>query len=53
MQTIYTIKEASTILKLHRNTIFNMIQDGRLSAVKLGNKYIITERELKRLVDGK
>ena len=53
MQTIYTIREASGMLKLHRNTVFNMIQDGRITAVKLGNKYIITETELKRLIDGK
>ena len=49
MQTMYTIKEATELLKLHRNTVFTMVKDGRIKSVKLGNKYIIAESEIKRL----
>jgi excisionase family DNA binding protein len=52
METIYKIKEVAELLKLHRNTIFNMIQDGRIKANKIGNKYFINETELKRLRGG-
>lgn len=49
METIYTLKEASELLKSHRNTLINMINDGRLKATMMGNKYVIKESEIKRL----
>tara|TARA_R110001632_G_scaffold103256_1_gene211915 strand:+ start:142 stop:303 length:162 start_codon:yes stop_codon:yes gene_type:complete len=52
METIYKVKEISTHLKIHRNTVINMINDGRIRAFKIGNKYVVTESELKRLRGG-
>jgi excisionase family DNA binding protein len=49
METIYTLKEAAELLKMHRNTVFNMVTDGRIKASKIGNKYVITETEVKRV----
>lgn len=49
MENLYTIKEATELLKLHRNSVFTMVKDGRIRAKKLGNKYVITESEIKRL----
>lgn len=49
METLYTIKEATDLLKLHRNTVFQMVKDGRIKATKLGNKYVIKHSEIARL----
>lgn len=52
METLYTVKEVSESLKLHRNTVINMIKDSRVQAIKIGNKYYLNESELKRLRGG-
>ena len=52
MQTIYKIKEVAELLQLHRNTVFNMIRDGRINANKISNKYFVSETEIKRLRGG-
>jgi excisionase family DNA binding protein len=52
METLYKVKEVSEILKLHRNTVINMINSDKLRAVMIGNKYYINESELKRVRGG-
>ncbi len=37
----YSTSEAADILGVSRITVFNMIQDGRLSAEKVGRNYLI------------
>jgi len=49
MEKIYTVTEAVSLLRLHRNTIINMISDGRIKAKKIGSKHTIAESEIKRL----
>jgi|TARA_R110002012_G_C11511578_1_gene598479 excisionase family DNA binding protein len=49
METIYTIKEASPLLKMHRNTITRKIEEGKIKANKIGNKWVITESEIKKV----
>lgn len=49
MEKIYTITESIELLKLHRNTIINMINDGRIKSKKIGGKHTIRESEIKRL----
>jgi len=49
MEKVYTVTESVELLKLHRNTIINMIADGRIKAKKLAGKHIIMESEIKRL----
>jgi excisionase family DNA binding protein len=36
-----TIKEASEVLKVHENTIYNWIKAGKLKAVKIGELWRI------------
>ena len=49
MEKLYTITEASELLVMHRNTVSNMIKDGRINANQIGSKYVITESEIMRL----
>ncbi len=37
---LVTITEAATILKVHPNTIRNLIRDGHISPVRLGERVI-------------
>lgn len=51
----YTIKEFAIILDVHPNTIRRSIKSGRISAVKVGNKfrpvYRISRSEIARMAE--
>ena len=49
MDKVYTTKEAGALLNLHRNSVINMINDGRIKAEKIGNKWGITKEEIERV----
>ncbi len=38
VKEVYTINEAAVILRLHRNTVYLMAQDGRLKSIRAGEK---------------
>ena len=44
--TIYTLQEASAIVKISERTLREYIKQGKLKAVKLGNYWRITEENL-------
>lgn len=50
MQT-YTIKELEPILKRKSKTIKRYIKDGVLEATKIGKSYIITEENIREMLD--
>lgn len=45
------IKEAAKILGVHTQTIYNMVNDGRLSATKQGGKWVISEESVKAILE--
>lgn len=51
MENYYTPKEISNKLKLNIRTIYKWIREGKVSAVKLGDVWRISESELKRLLE--
>ena len=48
---LYDLKEASKIVKVTRQTLYNHIRDGKLKAVKIGQAYKITEENLKQYIE--
>lgn len=52
MEQIYTIKEASQILRVNTNYIYREIGEGKIKAVKIGSLKIL-ESELLRYIDTK
>ncbi len=48
---LYTTQETANILRVHRNTIMNYIHSGKLEAIKAGRKYLISESEIKRILE--
>ena len=37
---LYTIKEAAAVLHVSHNTVYQMIRDGQIKALKMGDKKI-------------
>lgn len=50
---VYTLEEVSELLKVTVRTLYNYIHDDRLKATKIGNKWIVTESNLKDFIEGK
>lgn len=48
----YTVTQVMSLFSVTRATVIRMIKDGRLDGKKDGNRYIITEESIKRLVLG-
>ncbi len=47
----YSINETARLLSLGRTTIYAMLADGRLEAMKLGRRTLIKAESIKRLVE--
>lgn len=47
----YTAQEVADMLRLQVTTIYEYIRMGKLPAVKLGNRYRITEDDIRRFVE--
>jgi hypothetical protein len=50
---MYSLKELEPILGLTRVTLLNYVNNGTLPAVKVGNKWMVSEQALKDLVKGR
>ena len=43
---VLTIDEVCEVLRLGKNTVYDLIKDGTLPSIKLGKKYLITKDSL-------
>jgi len=54
MEKIYNVNEVCQILRLHRNTVLKLLQDGRLKGYKVSpgknSRWNITETELNHFI---
>lgn len=48
----YSIQEASEAIGLHPNTIYGLVKSGKLPAITLGRKILISKIELSRWLAG-
>lgn len=46
----YTAREVAEMLKVHERTISRWIKDGRLPAIRLGNRYRISRQDLEKFL---
>ncbi|KYH28899.1 helix-turn-helix domain protein [Clostridium tepidiprofundi DSM 19306] len=51
MQKVYTAKEAAEVLKIHYNSVYQLVQEGRIKCVKVGRKILIPERCLNDFIE--
>lgn len=49
---VYTLDEVAEILKVTKKTLYHYLKAGKLSAVKLGKAYRVTEENLQKFLDG-
>lgn len=47
---VYTLDEVAEILHTTRRTLYTYLKEGKLKAVKIGRKWIITEENLKDFI---
>ena len=50
--TLYNVQEVKDTLKVSQDTIYRMIHDGQLPAVKIRSIYRIRERDLEKFLEG-
>lgn len=43
MSKVFTVIEVAEILKVHSNTVYELIRTNKLKVIKIGNQYRITE----------
>jgi excisionase family DNA binding protein len=51
MKKVFTPDEVASALSLSRRTIVSWLESGRLSGVKLGNRWRVREEDLDRFID--
>ncbi len=51
MEKLYTVKEATEILKISRATLYRHIKNGLLKPIKLGGKTLFLESELNNFIE--
>ena len=49
---LYTLPELEKMLTVSNRTLLNYIKDGRLKAVKIGGKWLVSEDNLKKFLNG-
>jgi excisionase family DNA binding protein len=53
MTELLTTRELQDLLKIDRTTVYRMLNDGRLTGVKVGGQWRFPRRELETLLEGK
>jgi excisionase family DNA binding protein len=51
MDKLYTIKEATGLLKISKANLYRLIAGGNIQPVKLGGRTLFTESELDRFIE--
>ena len=50
-ETLLTVKEVASYLKLNPLTVYAYIREGKLHAVKFGRTYRVSEEDLRLFID--
>ena len=50
MQKIYTAKELAKELKLHYNKVYQLVEEGKIKAVRVGRKILIPEESVQEFI---
>jgi excisionase family DNA binding protein len=51
VQNLLTPEQVAEILQIHILTVYNYIRQGKLSAIRLGRSYRVTQLDLDRLIE--
>lgn len=53
MEKFYTLKEIEDVLQVSNRTLREYIKTGKLKAVKIGGKYVVSESNYNDFISGK
>lgn len=53
MESILTLPELATFLKVSEDTIYRLISDGKIEAIKVGSQWRFTEEQVKDYLDSR
>lgn len=53
MEELLTTKQVQELLKIDRTTVYRMLNDGRLTGVKIGQQWRFSSSEIQALLEGK
>lgn len=53
MEKLYSLKELEDNLKVSNRTLLRYIKAGKLKAVKIGGKYVVSESNYSDFISGK
>lgn len=53
MEQMYSLAKVALLFSVTRQTVFNWVKSGYISAVKVGGKWLVPESEIERLQNGK
>lgn len=53
MEKFYTLKEIEDVLQVSNRTLRDYIKSGKLKAVKIGGKYVVSESNFNDFISGK
>ncbi|MGB7726316.1 MAG: helix-turn-helix domain-containing protein [Dehalococcoidales bacterium] len=48
----YSIRETAEAIGLHPNTVYELVQEGKIPSIKLGRKILVSKIELAKFLAG-
>lgn len=52
LDNVYTPKEVAPLLRCHINSIYQLVAEGKIRAIHVGRKILISEVALKEFING-
>jgi excisionase family DNA binding protein len=52
LDNVYTVKEAAKLLKVHVNSIYQLVEQKKIRAVRVGKKILISHKALNDFING-
>jgi excisionase family DNA binding protein len=52
LDNVYTVKEAAELLKVHVNSIYQLVEQKKIRAVRVGKKILISYKALNDFING-
>jgi excisionase family DNA binding protein len=52
LDEVYTVKQTAELLKVHVNSIYQLVEQKKIRAVRVGKKILISHKALSDFIDG-
>jgi excisionase family DNA binding protein len=52
LDNVFTVKEVAEILRCHANSVYQLVEQKKIKAIRIGKKIIISENALNEFING-